>query len=215
MARLSIAWRTRTTVAPAAVTTGESNDAAEARTMRADKPMMVYIPSDDPADYATRKLEDVVFANEKMAIGSKFFDAIKVSEGNALTDRILKETGRDTPRIVFLTRDYKEHKSFEGRRISAGRLVRAMSGLVRKEYKNSFDKMVRSYTKLLNDLDRLESKRAKLASDEARLREDPNPSRQRRLERDQAEFQKEMDEWNEKEKEILAFRPRGAPKSEA
>lgn len=221
MARLAINWRTATAVAPQALVTGMSEDASvKAQTMNAERPMMVYIMSDDATDSDVRKLEDVVFANEKLAIGTKFFDCVKVADGNALSDRLLKETGRATPRLVFLTRTYEVSESMVGKELSAGKLIKAMSNLVRKEYEESFDDMCRDYTKLLNDLDRIESKRTKLAADRARLQEKPNASKDKKLEREEKELQEEVTKWEEAEKALLTFRskaetPAAEPKPES
>jgi len=65
--KLNISWLIVTDVAPDAATTGAGSKAVEAPEP-ADRPMMVYIPSDDPTDSITRKLEGVVFTNEKVAI---------------------------------------------------------------------------------------------------------------------------------------------------
>ena len=55
-----------------------------AAAMRAEKPMMIYVTSDDATDGTTRKLEEVVFKGEKLAIGTKFFDCYKISVADAL-----------------------------------------------------------------------------------------------------------------------------------
>jgi hypothetical protein len=206
MARLSINWRSMNKVAPDTVTTGETAEQAAEKARTADKPMMVYIASDEATDSDTRKLEDVVFANEKFAIGTKFFDTIKVTQGHALSDRVLKETGDATPRIVFLTRDFKVEDTLSGSQLSAGKLLKAMGGIAKKEYVNNFDKMTRDYTKLLNELDRLEGKRAKLVADRARLQDKPSPTKEKKIQREEDELQKEMQEWQEAENALLAFR---------
>ena len=209
MARLAINWRSAERVAPDTVVTGESEAQAAAKMADAEKPMMIYITADDATDGDTRKLEDVVFANEKFAIGTKFFDTVKVTQGHALSDRFLKEAGDAAPRIVLMSRDYKVFDVLSGSQLSAGKLLKAMSGLARKEYVNSFDKMTRDYTKLLNELDRLEGKRTKLVADRARLQDKPSATKEKKLEREEAELQKEMEAWQESEKELLAFRLAG------
>ncbi len=202
-------------MAPQAAGTGDADTSASVRSSRADKPMMIYITDDDATSKLTRKLEDVVFVNEQLGIGTKFFDTIKVSAGNALQDRMLKEAGRGTPRIIFMTRDYKVMKVHSKSRLSAGKLLKSMKLLARKEYKNSFEKMVRGYTKLLNDLDRLESKKALLADKRGRLQAKPSPSKEKKLARQEKKYQKDMDAWREREQKVLEFKARKSKKTEA
>ncbi|MHC4817074.1 MAG: hypothetical protein ACYTF8_03290 [Planctomycetota bacterium] len=177
--------------------------------MRAEKPMMVYVTSDDPTDKVTRKLEAVVFANEKVCLGAKFFDTIKVSAGDALQDRILSENGRYSPRLVLLTREYKVVAVLQKKQISGGKLLKAMQRVAKMEYATSFDTMVRNYTKLLNELDRLESKKSAIADQRRRLQEKPNKSRDKKIARDEAKYEAEMNEWKKKEEAVLKFRVKG------
>jgi len=216
MARLNIKWRSLNEVAPQAVTTGETveiaeEDAEEATqtSMRAEKPMLVYITSDDPTDKGTRKLEAIVFANEKVGLGAKFFDTVKITHGDSLQDRILKEEGRYAPRLVFLTRDYAVSSVLQKRQLTAGKLLKAMKKAAKTAYATNFEAMVRDYTKLLNALDRLDSKRAALADQRRRLQEKPNKSRDRKVARDEADLEVDMDAWKKKEEAILKFRVKG------
>lgn len=214
MALISINWKPADAVAPTAAATGDDTSTSKGSTaLRSEKPMMIYITSDDNTDKLTRKLEDVVFANEQLGIGTKFFATIKVTAGNALQDRMLKEAGRDTPRIVFLTRDYKVHAVMEKSKLSAGKLLKEMKSLVRKEYKNSFDSMVRGYTKLLNELDRLEGTKAMLADKQARAQ--GSASKLKKLAREQKKYEKEMEDWRAREKKLLEFQPKATKKTEA
>ena len=176
--------------------------------MRADKPMLIYVTDDDATGKLTRKLEDVVFANEQLGIGTKFFDTIKVSAGNALQDRMLKDAGKGTPRLIFMTRDYKVVAVHGKTKMTAGKVIKSMKRLAKMEYKSSFEKMVRSYTKLLNNLDRLEGKKAQIADMRARLQNKPSASRAKKLEREEKKHQKEMDEWRAAEAKVLEFKSR-------
>jgi hypothetical protein len=216
MARLRIQWRSATQIAPQAVTTGEQvEEKATPTSMRAEKPMMIYITSDDPTDSITRKLEDVVFANEAVGIGSKFFDTIKVSPGNADQDRLLSENGRHTPRLVFVTREFKVTGTLQKKQLSAGKLLKAMKSLARKEYKNNFERMVRDYTKLLNELDRLEGRKAKLSDDRARLQAKPSASKAKKLARTEKEYEADVKTWEDKERKLLEMLPKTEDKPAA
>jgi len=180
--------------------------------MVSDKPMMVYVMSDDPTDSATRKLDSVAFAKEQVGVGSKFFNCIKMTTGDAAQDRIIKEAGKSVPRIVFLERDYTVANVLEGNELSGGGIVRAMQLVVRKEYVNNFDSMVRDYISLLNDLDRLESKKAQIEDQKRRVAEKPNKSREKKIARDEAEYKADMEEFATKEKKILELRLKGEEK---
>ena len=204
MARLNIKWDSRSSVAPVAASTGDATDNKVAQKAVADKPMLIYVTSDDNTDSYTRKLEDVCFPDERVAIGSKFFKCIKITTGNALQDRLITKHGKSTPRLLLVTRDYKVLSVLEGRKISSGKLVKAMSGLVRKEYKNSFDSMVSGYGKLLNELDRLEGEKALLADKVKRA--EGNKAKLAKIARARTKYEKSVTKWEASEKKLLAFK---------
>ena len=216
MAKLSISWQPASVIAPKAVTTGMTEDqSAVAHEMRAEKPMLIWVQDDDPTNKLTRKLESVVFPGERVSVGTKFFKCIKISAGDALQDRILKEHGRSTPRLLLMDREYKVKKVLQGKGISGGKLLKAMKLVVRGEYKTSFDKMVRGYIKLLNDLDRFDSKRSLLADKRARLSAKPSKSKAKKIARDEAKLQKDMEAWEKAEAKLLELRKKGEKKPEA
>jgi hypothetical protein len=204
MARLNIKWDSRSEVAPSAASTGDaaSNEAAQKRF--AEKPMLIYVTSDDNTDAYSRKLEDICFPDERVAIGSKFFKCIKITTGNALQDRLLVKHGKSSPRLLLVTRDYKVLSVLEGKKISSGKLVKAMSHLVRKEYKNSFDSMVSGYAKLLNQLDRLEGEKALLADKTKRA--EGSKAKLAKIARSTKDYEKDVKKWEASEKKLLAFK---------
>jgi hypothetical protein len=206
-AKLTINWLDVTVVAPEAATTGKDSEAAEKAEW--DRPMMVYIPSDDPTDSITRKLNGVVFQDEKVAIAAKFFETLKISRKHALNDRLLASHTDPTPQIVFLKRDYTEHAALQKKQISASKLLKVMRSLVREEYVNDFDTMLRAYARLLDGLDRLEGTREKLEKQRRRLEDRPNAAKLRKLEREEKAHEAAMDAWLEKEEKLLELRVRG------
>lgn len=208
MALLNIRWETKSTVAPKATTTGDTQAEAEAAAalMHAERPMLIYITNDDATDSTTRKLEDVAFADERIGIGSKFFQCVKVTNGNALQDRLLKETGEATPRLLFVTREYKVLATLDGRKLKPGTIVKTMAKLARAEYKDNFSSMVSKYAKLLNELDRLDGVRTQNEEAAKKLQEKPNASKQKKLDKDIADYNKSMEDWKKAEEKLLAFK---------
>lgn len=217
MARLSINWQTASEVAPSAPTTGESEETApaEKQATTSEKPLLVYVMSDDPTDSETRMLDSVAFAKEQVGVGSKFFKCVKMTTGDAAQDRIIKDAGRSVPRIVFLDRRFKVVNVLEGNELSGGGIVKAMQQLVAKEYVNNFDAMVKSYISLLNDLDRLESKKEGIEDQKRRLAEKPNKSKEVKIARDEAEYKAEMEAFEAKEKKILELKVKGGEEKPA
>jgi len=216
MARLNIRWQSTNSVAPQAASTGDAQSAdADAGKRYAERPMLVYVTSDDATDSVTRKLEDVAFADERIGIGSKFFRCVKITAGNALQDRLLKDNGDATPRLLFVKRDYTVVATLEKKKLKPGTIVKTMARLARTEYKDSFSSMVSKYGKLLNELDRLDGVRAQNAETARKLKEKPNASKAKKLEKDIAEYEKKMEDWKKAEEKLLAFKAKPIKKPAA
>ena len=116
---------------------------------------------------------------------------------------------------MLIDRDYQVHKVLEASSISGGKLIKAMKSLTRKEYETNFDKMVRDYIKLLNELDRLEGRKAKIADDKQRLAAKPNAAKERKVARDEKEYQADMEAWTKEEAELVKLRRKDEPKPDA
>ena len=177
--------------------------------------MMIFVTSDDPTSKDMRKLEDVVFVNEQVGLGSKFFDCVKMSAGDALQDRIIAEAGNATPRIVFMRRDYTVSSVLQRTGISGGKLLKAMKSAARTEYKTNFDKMVRAYRKMLDELDRFDSKRAYIADQKKRLAAKPNATKAKKIEREEKELAEGMEEWKKREDALKELKSKDDKPAEA
>jgi ABC-type phosphate transport system auxiliary subunit len=169
----------------------------------------VFIPAADPSNDEMRKLEDVVFKNEDVGVGAKFFECIRVNEQDAGRDRVLANAGRSTPRMVFLRPDYTVHSVIEGKELSASKILKAMKPLVGEAYVNNFDKVTKEYKKLLNELDRLEGVKQRIEDSRLRLQGKSDPSAQRKLDAEVKEYEAEMAAWTAKEQKLLDLRKKG------
>ena len=208
--KLKIRWRTLTIFTPEESTASKTDAVTVKRSEWADQPMIVYIPTDDPKDSITRKLESVVFVNEKLAIGAKFFDTIKVSRLDALEDLVLNDYAVVTPRVLLLKRDYTVHTALRGKQITASKILKAMHSLVRAEYVNDFNKMVRGYAKLLDELDLLASKKAAIDKTRRRLEDKPNAAKAKTLDREEEAYDEAMEDLAEREEKLLELRRKDA-----
>jgi hypothetical protein len=209
--RLTIRWQDAEEVAPAAATTGTEKGTAEARAMRADRPLLVLVADGGADPKAMAKLEEVVLKSEQVAIGAKFFTALKVPAQRAAEDRVLAPTGEASPRVVLLSRDYKVHEVLAGASISAGKLVRAMSSLVKDEYETDFDAFVKDYAKLLNERDRLDDRKSTLEGQKSRA----DGAKAAKLEGELKDLESEIYDWDRREERLLAFKLKAGPKATA
>jgi len=202
-------------VAPKAASTGDALASEGSGRLVADKPMLIYVTAEDATSVATRKLEDISFKDERVAIGAKFFRCVKISAGDAAQDRLLKEAGSATPRLILVKRNYEVIKVLEKKRLSASKVQAAMAKLAKAEYKSSFSSMLSKYAKLLNELDRLDDVRAKLAADATRYNADPKKyaTKLKKLAKQQLAYDKSMEEWKANEAKLLELKLVEARKS--
>ena len=170
--------------------------------------MLIYVTADDNTNSRARKLEDISLKDERVGIGAKFFRCVKITESNALQDRLLKKHGKSAPRLLFVKRNYEVVKVLEGKAMSASKINKAMAKLAKAEYKNSFSSMQSKYAKLLNELDRLDDQRTTLAANQKRYSADPRKYRGKlkKLAKKMAAYEKAMSDWKTAEAAVLEFK---------
>jgi hypothetical protein len=209
MAVLTINWGSESRVSPqtAAITASDTDGAQsdEAKKPRTDKAMIVYVMDNSTEEEAFDKIEKVVLADDKVAIGSNAFRCVKVTAEDAEKDPLLQ--GKDLPRFVFLTPEYEVVQTLEGKKISVSAMYGAMKKTAKSSYEQDFDKNVRALLKLLNEFDKINNER-KVLEAKAEREDKPTPAEERKL----ADARKELDERQAKadaeKKELLAFQLR-------
>jgi hypothetical protein len=200
----SMKWESKDRVTPVtAVTTpkdGETSEAISQPARRADKPIMVYV-SDQVVVEGFDKIEKVVMTEDKILIASRAFQCIRLSPEKAAEDKLISEAGKETPRIVFVSPDYKDTLVIEGSKLSVSTLYKAMTAQFKKFYEGDLNKNVESMLKVLLEFDKIGGARRVQEEKEARESKPTDADRA-----DWAKTKKELDERQakaEKERDAL------------
>jgi len=176
-----------------------TDDAATPAIKRADKPMLVYI-ADPTASDGFDKVEKIVLTDDKIAVGCKAFACIRMTPEQAAQDAILAKAGKETPRFVFISADYKSVEVLEGSKLSIGGLFGEMKTQFKKHYAGDLEKNVKALIKVLSEFDKISNERSQLEEKKAR-EEKPSPA-------DQNEWKKTAEELATREKEANGERDR-------
>lgn len=200
----SMKWESRERVSPvSAVVTpkeGETVEALMESPRRAEKPMMVYV-TDQAVVEGFDKIEKVVMTEDKVLIGARAFQCIRLSPEQAAKDKLIAEAGKETPRIVFVTADFKDTLVIEGSKLSVSSLYAAMKTQFKKFYEGDLDKNVSAMQKVLLEFDKIGGARKVQEEKEAR---ETKPTEIDKA--DWAKTKKELDERQakaEKERDAL------------
>ncbi len=170
------------------------------------KPLFVFLTtSQKSAKRVMAYVERTVFKDERIALGTKFFQCMRLN-GDALTEghplySLLK--GRKLPRCVVVSRDRSMVKRLEGKRIKASTLFSAMKAVARKDYKSSFTSYVVKMRKLLFEIDKLDQQQKALAR--AKKQAKVKPSLRRKVEAWEKRLKKWADRIEKTEKALNAF----------
>lgn len=199
MAVLTIAWTSPGSVAPKdslVVTPREGDekegDAVAAPVKRADKPMLVYVADPSAADATFDKVEKVILTDDKVAVGTKAFTCIRMNPEQAAADKLIAAAGKETPRIVLVSTDYKETVVLEGSKLSIGDLWKAMQSSFKDAYKGDLEKNVKALLKVLGEFDKISGARSVQEEKEKRT-DKPTAA-------DKAEWAKTKEELDERQK---------------
>ncbi|HEX5137937.1 MAG TPA: hypothetical protein VFY93_13250 [Planctomycetota bacterium] len=155
--QFQIRWRDVSNVAQD-VTTGMTEEES-ARAMRSERPLFVFITDPDATEGAE---DDKAFTDERVAVGARFFDCVRISKADASEDRILKPYVAKAPILVFLRPSY-EVTGTHPARFNASKIFDAMSSTMKKDYKNSVDAVLKAQRDIEKERAALDRDREKLA----------------------------------------------------
>jgi hypothetical protein len=221
MAVINTPWETRQRVSPTSapvVTAGEdagegvpATDAATpAAAERAEKPMVVYVTNGEPVD----KIEKVVLMDDKVAIGIKFFTTIKMSPEDVSKDPLLASEGKEVPRLLIVSPDYKNVEVLEGNKIGVGSMYKALMAEAKRSLVGDFDKTVKEIRDLMNEWDKIAKEKSVL--DDKKAREDkPTPAEIKKMDAAFAELEARQKKADDRKAELMKITLKGAPAAAA
>jgi predicted mannosyl-3-phosphoglycerate phosphatase (HAD superfamily) len=152
-----IRWRDVTSVTQEITTGMTEEDAAKAS--RSERPFMVFVHDPDSEKAAE---DDKAFQDDRVAVGARFFDCVRVSKADAAEDRILKQFAAKAPVLVFVRPNYEVAASHPSR-FNASKMFDAMCATMKKDYKNSVADVLKAQKDIEKERAALEREKEKLA----------------------------------------------------
>ena len=130
-----------------------------AKASRAEKPLMVLIHD---IDAETGADDDKAFQDERVSVGARFFDCVRVSKGDAAEDRLLKSFAAKAPILVFVRPNYEVAASHPAR-FNASKMFDAMCSTMKKDYRNCVATALKAQKEIEKERAALEREKEKLA----------------------------------------------------
>lgn len=196
------------------ITTGMTEEQAAA-VHRNERPLLVYVYGDAASerdeDPRVAVEEDAAFRDERVVVGARFFDCVRIHEDDARQDGTLKRFAAAAPCLVFVRPDFTAEKSLRGR-FDAARIFAAMCATVEKDYANCLKKTLKEQEKLEDALVAVYGRRAELGAMEQRLADEKDAAKRKQLQekRDglEAEVRAAEESLAAQEKALYELKPR-------
>ena len=215
MAAVKIQWKTIQNLSKGeAVATGSSvadEDEAPSIFASVKKPCVVFVadPTASMADF--EKIDTVVFANEKIGLAMKAFDALRIAPEDAESDPILGGHGKGVPRLLVVDPSKEKVKVLEEKKIKVSGLYKLMKSTAGSFYKEKLDKCVKSHLKMLTEQDQLANEVKTLKEKEGRLADEDSAKAKKdieKLRKEMSEVEKELEELAKKQSELWKLTPK-------
>lgn len=179
---------------------------------RRDKPLLVYVYNDVADDQARYSIEEAgAFFDDKVAVGARLFDCVRIDIESAKNDGALKEhLGRDNT-LVFLRPDFSFASSieFKGDKIKARSVFGDMCKTMKLDYENCVATTYKKMKALQKDRAKLESDARKVADYEEKILAETSATKREKLvasrDKIQAKLDAEYAKIDEQENKLFAL----------
>ena len=171
-------------------------------TTQAERPMLVYVYDDSLEDARDAITTDKAFADDKVAIGARYFDCLRIDADSAKDDRALARVRR-LPALVFLRPNFKAVKILSGR-LSANKVFGTMCATLRHDYTNSVTTVVKKQKAIMKGRVKVDRDRIKLAALEGQIADEKSRVKRARLIKQRDALQKQVDAADQKFGELEA-----------
>ena len=163
-----------TAAKPDAPSADDSAAPAEEVRTSSDKPYLIYVLDANAEKTGFDAVEKVILDDDRVRLGSKAFHAVKMSPEAAKADPLLAEKGgKEVPRMILVSADYKTVKALEGATLKLGEVWGGMKATANRFYKQDLDAVVKQLKDVLLEFDKINKERQVLADKEKRLTTKP------------------------------------------
>ncbi len=200
--QFQIRWRDVTNVSTE-ITTGMTEEEA-ARASRSERPLFVLIHDSGTTDVEA----DKAFQDERVAVGARFFDCVRISKDDAAEDRLLASYVPKAPILVFVRPNYEVAASHPAR-FNASKMFDAMCATMKKDYKNCVATVLKAQKEIQLERAKLEREKEKLAKLEEEAKASPKTEKMR------VELSATESALVTREENLYKLEPKGEPKDEA
>lgn len=210
-----VSWRDVTEV-KIDVTSGMTEEQAKALS-RNDKPLMVYVYNDLADEEARYSIENAsAFFDDKVAVGARLFDCVRIDLESAQSDGALKEhLGRDNT-IIFLRPDYKFAGAieFKSTKIKPRSVFGAMCKTMKLDYKNCVATTYKKMKSIQKERVKLQPDARKVAEFDEKILKESSAKKREKLVSSRDKAQEELDakhaKIDEKENELFNLVAKGS-----
>jgi len=188
--QFQIRWDDVEQVAKDVVTGMTEEESAEAQ--RAARPMLVYIYDGNDEDAQLAVEDDRAFQTEKVAVGARFFDCLRIDKVDAVKDRALKVHARKAPCLVFVRPNF-DVATVMTAKFNANRVFTAMSSTMTKDYKTSVTDVFKKQKVISRDRSKLQRDRDEMARLDAKIAETKSRKAVSRLNKKRDKLEQKVD----------------------
>jgi len=150
-------------------------------TLLADRPMLVYIYDGEAEEDLRFEIESSkAFLDDKVAIGARFFDCIRIDAESAREDRAIAKSFRSLPALVFLRPNFEVAAKLSGK-FSAAKVFSSMCAAMKKDYANCVSTVVKAQQKVMKERVALQREWSKVDELDERIADEGSQSRRANL----------------------------------
>ena len=173
------------------VISGMSEDEAKS-TLTNDRPIIVFVYDADVDEQRFLVEEQKAFFDDKVAVGARFFDCVRIDLESAKTDRALAKAVKRAPALVFLRPDYSVHKTITAKKFNAGKIFAAMCSTTMKDYKTCVMRAISTQKKLTKERSKLDKEWVKLERINTQIDDERSQRKRARLIKERDALQKKL-----------------------
>lgn len=187
--------------------------AEEAKVASSDKPFIIYVVDAGGGSSSFDAVEKVILDDDRVKLGMKAFHAVKMSPEAAKADPFLSEKGgKEVPRIIFVSADFKTIKPLEGATLKLGEVWGSMKATANRFYKQDLDTVVKQLKDVLIEFDKINNERKVLADKEKRLTDKATAADKKDVEAKKIELDTREKKAMATKDKLWELKPKDAPK---